>query len=51
MKNEFEVAFNEIAETRALPSEIVQEALQSALVSASKYVSTPSAAIDGESVS
>lgn len=34
MRNEFEVAFNEIAELRALSPEIVLEALQSALVSA-----------------
>lgn len=34
MKNEFELAFNEIAELRALPQEIVLEALQTALVSA-----------------
>ncbi|PJF29815.1 MAG: hypothetical protein CUN52_06470 [Phototrophicales bacterium] len=34
VKNEFELAFNEIAELRALPQEIVLEALQTALVSA-----------------
>lgn len=34
MKNEFELAFNEIAELRALPQDIVLEALQTALVSA-----------------
>jgi transcription termination/antitermination protein NusA len=43
MKNEFEVAFNEIAETRALPAEIVQEALQSALFSAYRKYSGASA--------
>lgn len=34
MKNEFEIAFNEIAELRALPQDVVLEALQTALVSA-----------------
>lgn len=34
MKNEFKLAFNEIAETRALPIETVIEALQNALISA-----------------
>lgn len=34
MRSEFEVAFNEITELRALPREVVLEALQSALVSA-----------------
>lgn len=34
MKNEFELAFNEIADVRSLPQEIVLEALQTALVSA-----------------
>jgi N utilization substance protein A len=34
MRNEFEIAFNEITEMRALPREIVLDALQSALVSA-----------------
>jgi N utilization substance protein A len=34
MKSEFEIAFNEIAELRSLPKEIVMEALQNALVSA-----------------
>ncbi|PJF37870.1 MAG: transcription termination/antitermination protein NusA, partial [Phototrophicales bacterium] len=34
MRNEFEVAFSEIAELRALPREVVLEALQNALVSA-----------------
>lgn len=34
MRSEFEVAFNEIADMRALPREVVLEALQSALISA-----------------
>ncbi|MFW5696176.1 MAG: transcription termination factor NusA [Phototrophicaceae bacterium] len=34
MKNEFELAFNEIAELRALPQDTILEALQTALVSA-----------------
>jgi N utilization substance protein A len=34
MKSEFEVAFNEIMESRALPQETVLEALSTALVSA-----------------
>lgn len=34
MRSEFEVAFNEITELRALPREVVLEALQSALISA-----------------
>lgn len=34
MRNEFEVAFKEISESRALPAEIVVEALQTALISA-----------------
>ena len=34
MSNELQIAFNEIAQMRALPSEIVLDALQSALVSA-----------------
>lgn len=34
MRNEFEVAFNEIAELRSLPTEVVLDALQTALVSA-----------------
>ena len=34
MFNELQSAFNEIAETRALPADVVLEALQSALVSA-----------------
>lgn len=34
VKNEFEIAFNEIAELRALPQDVVLEALQTALVSA-----------------
>jgi transcription termination/antitermination protein NusA len=44
MKNEFEVAFNEIAELRALPAEIVLEALQTALVSAYRRDANASAA-------
>ena len=34
MSNELQIAFNEIAQMRALPSDIVLDALQSALVSA-----------------
>jgi len=34
VKNEFEIAFNEIAELRSLPQDVVLEALQTALVSA-----------------
>jgi len=34
MKNEFELAFNEIKDQRALPQEVILEALQTALVSA-----------------
>ncbi|MFZ4828375.1 MAG: transcription termination factor NusA, partial [Phototrophicaceae bacterium] len=34
MKNEFELAFNEIRDQRALPQEVILEALQTALVSA-----------------
>ncbi len=34
MRSEFEVAFNEITDLRALPREVVLEALQSALISA-----------------
>lgn len=44
MKNEFEVAFNEITELRALPQETVLEALQTALVSAYRRDSNASAA-------
>ena len=44
MKNEFEVAFKEIAELRALPVETVLEALQMALVSAYRRDSNASAA-------
>ncbi len=44
MRNEFEVAFNEIAELRSLPSEIVLEALQTALISAYRRYSGASAA-------
>src|SRR5215207_638059 len=36
MRSEFEVAFNEIAELRSLPRDIVLEALSTALVSAYK---------------
>lgn len=44
MRNEFEVAFNEIAELRSLPSEVVLEALQTALISAYRRDSGVSAA-------
>ncbi len=44
MRNEFEVAFSEIAELRALPPEVVLEALQTALVSAYRRDSGASAA-------
>src|SRR5690349_11579265 len=42
--NELELAFNEIAEMRALPIEVVLEALQSALVSAYRRDANASAA-------
>ena len=44
MRNEFEVAFNEIAELRALPSDVVLEALRTALISAYRRDSGASAA-------
>jgi transcription termination/antitermination protein NusA len=44
MRNEFEVAFNEISELRALPADTVQEALKTALVSAYRRYSNASAA-------
>lgn len=44
MTNEFKVAFNEIAELRALPTEIVLDALQTALVSAYRRDANASAA-------
>lgn len=50
MSNELQIAFNEIAQMRALPSEIVLDALQSALVSAYRKDTGASAAqaIDAE---
>ena len=44
MSNELQTAFNEIAQMRALPSDIVLEALQSALVSAYRKDTGASAA-------
>ena len=44
MSNELQIAFNEIAQTRALPSDIVLDALQSALVSAYRKDTGASAA-------
>ena len=44
MRNEFEVAFNEIAELRALPREVVLDALQTALVSAYRRDASASSA-------
>jgi N utilization substance protein A len=44
MKNEFELAFNEITELRALPRDIVLEALQTALISAYRRDAGASAA-------
>lgn len=44
MANELQLAFNEIAEVRALPPEIVLEALQTALVSAYRRDANASAA-------
>ncbi len=44
MKNEFEVAFNEISELRALSPDIVLEALQTALISAYRRDTNASAA-------
>jgi N utilization substance protein A len=44
MRNEFEVAFNEIAELRELPADVVLEALHNALISAYRRDSGASAA-------
>ena len=44
MKNEFELAFNEIKNQRALPQDVVLEALQTALISAYRRYSGASAA-------
>ena len=44
MSNELQIAFNEIAQMRALPADVVLEALQSALVSAFRKDSGASAA-------
>lgn len=44
MSNELQIAFNEIAEVRSLPPEVVLEALQSALVSAYRRDSGASSA-------
>jgi N utilization substance protein A len=44
VKNEFELAFNEIAEQRVLPPETVLEALETALISAYRRDSNASAA-------
>ena len=44
MKNEFEIAFNEIAQARTLPPELVLEALQTALISAYRRDANASAA-------
>ncbi len=44
MRNEFEIAFNEITEMRSLPREIVLEALQTALISAYRRDAGASAA-------
>jgi N utilization substance protein A len=44
MKNEFELAFNEIRNQRSLPQEIVLEALRTALISAYRRYSGASAA-------
>ncbi len=44
MSNELQIAFNEIAELRALPSDVVLEALQSALISAYRRDSGASSA-------
>lgn len=44
MKNEFEVAFNEISELRSLPTDVVLEALRTALVSAYRRDTNASAA-------
>ena len=44
MKNEFQLAFNEISELRALPQDVVLEALQTALISAYRRDSNASAA-------
>ncbi|GAB4522291.1 MAG: hypothetical protein OHK0046_34710 [Anaerolineae bacterium] len=44
MKNEFELAFNEISELRSLPRDVVLEALQTALISAYRRDANASAA-------
>lgn len=44
MKNEFEIAFNEIAQARTLPPELVLDALQTALISAYRRDTNASAA-------
>lgn len=44
MRSEFEVAFNEITELRALPREVVIEALQTALISAYRRDASASSA-------
>lgn len=44
MRSEFEVAFNEISELRALPREVVLEALRTALISAYRRDANASAA-------
>lgn len=44
MKNEFEIAFNEIAQARTLPPELVLDALQTALISAYRRDANASAA-------
>ena len=50
MKNEFELAFNEIAELRSLPQDTVLEALKTALISAYRRDANASAAqkVDAE---
>ncbi len=50
MRSEFEVAFNEITESRALPRDVVLEALKTALVSAYRRDSNASAAQRVEAV-
>ncbi|MXV93126.1 MAG: transcription termination/antitermination protein NusA, partial [Chloroflexi bacterium] len=44
MSNELQIAFNEIAQLRELPSEVVLDALQTALVSAYRKDTGASAA-------
>lgn len=50
MRNEFELAFNEIKNQRALPQEVVLEALKTALISAYRRYANASAAQEVDAV-